>query len=46
MSNPSITNYMAPYDLYGTLDLIFENFSVFIVVTYLLQSLDSISISI
>ena len=36
MSNYSITDYIAPYDLHGIPDLISENFSIPKVVTYLL----------
>ena len=46
MSNYSITDHIAPYDLHRTLDLISKDFSEHRVVIYLFQSLDSLSISI
>jgi len=36
MFDHSITNYMASYNLYKTLDLIFKDFSILRVIIYLL----------
>jgi len=46
MLNYFITNYIAPYDLYRTPDLISKDFSISRVVTCLLQLLDRLSTSI
>ena len=46
MLNHSITDHMAPYDVYGTPDLIYEDFRVIRVVICLLWSLDRLSINI
>jgi len=45
MSDYSITDHMASYDVYETPDIISWKFSVPRVLTYLLQSLDRLSIS-
>jgi len=39
-----ITNHIAPYDLYGILDLISKDFSILRVITYLLWFSDNLSI--
>ena len=42
MSDYSITDYMISYNFYETSDFIFNNFSIYRVVTYLLQSSNSL----
>jgi len=46
MSDHSITNHIASYDVYGTSDSIFGNFSIPKIVIYLLQFSDRPSTSI
>ena len=46
MSDQSITDYIASYDLHETLDLIYKDFIVSRVVTYLLQFSDSFNTSL
>jgi len=46
MSNYFITDHMVPDNLHEALNLISKDFSVPKVVTYLLQSLDSLSTNI
>ena len=43
MFDYSITNHMVPYNLYRTLNLISENFSILRVVIYFLQLLGNLS---
>ena len=45
MSDHSITDYMVSHNLHGTLDFIFENFSILRVVICLLQSSDIILVT-